>query len=90
MVYLIQGYFAPCHFLEGKYILFIKKVYFLHLENWKQQFSTYMEHQVVYGVVGMHPLYAHHLDLKMELNIRRCISHPKVKGVGEIGLDYLR
>ncbi|CAF1299099.1 unnamed protein product [Rotaria sordida] len=73
MLYIIQAYFAPCHFLE---------------ENWKQKFSRYMGHPIVYGVVGMHPLYAHHLDLTMELNIRRCISHPKVKGVGEIGLDY--
>jgi len=49
-----------------------------------------MDNPIVYGVCGLHPLFAHHFTLEMELNIRRCICHPKVKGVGDIGLDYSR
>ncbi|CAF1247072.1 unnamed protein product, partial [Rotaria magnacalcarata] len=73
MKYIIQSYFVPRHFNE---------------ENWRKRYVKYLDHPVVYGKCGLHPLYSHHYDLHMELNLRRCLSNQKVVAVGEIGLDY--
>jgi Tat protein secretion system quality control protein TatD with DNase activity len=67
---------------------FYNKLYLLYLGNWQTKYSRYLDHQVVYGKLGIHPLFSHHFDLAMELQIRRCLSNPKVIAIGEIGLDY--
>ncbi|CAM4980094.1 unnamed protein product [Rotaria socialis] len=73
MKYIVQAYFIPRHFNE---------------EDWRETYSKYLEHPAIYGKCGLHPLFADHYNLSMELNLRRCLSHKKVKAVGEIGLDY--
>ena len=44
----------------------------------------------VFGVVGCHPHDAQQLDDAFEEEIRGLLDHPRVLGVGEIGLDYHR
>ncbi|UJR18793.1 hypothetical protein I4U23_005699 [Adineta vaga] len=73
MIYIIQSFFAPHH---------------IKYENWTNEYKNYLDHPCVYGTCGISPLFAHHFDMKMELNLRRTLNHPKVVAVGEIGLDF--
>ncbi|KHO40310.1 hydrolase TatD [Clostridium tetani] len=41
-----------------------------------------------YAAVGIHPEYADTVDEDMLNEIKNMTSHPKVKAIGEIGLDY--
>jgi TatD DNase family protein len=41
-----------------------------------------------YAAVGIHPTSANEWDDPTEEMLRRAASHPKVKAIGEIGLDY--
>ncbi|UJR18398.1 hypothetical protein I4U23_005302 [Adineta vaga] len=73
MKYIIQCYFAPRHFDN---------------EKWIYTYSKYLNHPVVYGQCGLHPLFSHHFSFQMELNIRRVVKHERVVAIGEIGLDF--
>ncbi|UJR34582.1 hypothetical protein I4U23_027358 [Adineta vaga] len=73
MQLIIQVYFAPKHF---------------NRDNWLMIYSKYMDHDIIYGKCGLHPVFAHHFNLQMELNIRKAINHPRVVAIGEIGLDF--
>lgn len=42
----------------------------------------------VYAAVGWHPHEARFFDDSAAEYIRRCAAHPKVKAIGEFGLDY--
>jgi Tat protein secretion system quality control protein TatD with DNase activity len=64
--------------------------YELFLENWNNAYSNYLTHDVVYATCGVGPLFTHHYDFSMELNLRRALNHEKVIAVGEIGLDFER
>lgn len=46
------------------------------------------KHSNIYGTIGIHPEFANEYkeeDLKL---VEKYLSHPKIVGVGEIGLDY--
>ena len=45
-------------------------------------------HDFVYAAVGIHPEYAKGVTQKELDRIRELSAHPKVKAIGEIGLDY--
>ncbi len=91
MKYVIQSYFGPHHFQEGiTHSLFNIEKLCLYLENWKKRFSRYMNHEVVFGKCGIHPLFSHHYNFDMELRLRKAISNVKIVAIGEIGLDYYR
>lgn len=60
----------------------------LILDNWISLYSRYLEHPIVYATCGLQPVFAHHFDLQLELNIRRALRHPHIVGIGEIGLDF--
>jgi len=47
-----------------------------------------MEHSFVYATVGVHPNDTPKLAADTFSNLQRLLSHPKVKALGEIGLDY--
>ncbi|MFZ0593831.1 MAG: TatD family hydrolase [Bryobacteraceae bacterium] len=42
----------------------------------------------VYATAGVHPNDAEKSDLKTFENLRALVRHPKIKAIGEIGLDY--
>lgn len=42
----------------------------------------------IISVVGCHPTEASHYDAKFEKKLEHWLAHPKVKMLGEIGLDY--
>jgi TatD DNase family protein len=48
------------------------------------------EHEMVYGVVGIHPHNAKQLDGATLADLRELAQRPKIVAVGEIGLDYYR
>lgn len=56
--------------------------------SWANTLEIAAEHEAVHVVVGVHPHEAagnHEFDL-----LERVAAHPKVVGIGEIGLDYFR
>jgi TatD DNase family protein len=56
--------------------------------SWANTLEIAVQHDAVHVVVGVHPHEAagdHGLDL-----LERVAAHPKVVGIGEIGLDYFR
>ncbi|CAF3334353.1 unnamed protein product [Rotaria sp. Silwood2] len=71
--YLIQSYSTAYH---------------LKPENWSH-YSAYLNDEVVYGVCGIQPFFANEYDLSTELNLRKALSHKRILGLGEIGLDYI-
>jgi hypothetical protein len=50
------------------------------LGNWDQRYAQYMEHDIVYGTCGIHPLYLHYIKLNMEFNSRL----PLLKGLSDV------
>jgi TatD DNase family protein len=48
----------------------------------------YLEHSFVYATVGVHPNDAPKANLNTFKNLKALLQHPKVKAIGEIGLDY--
>ena len=42
----------------------------------------------IYGTIGIHPEFADTYTEKHLKNIEKYLTHPKVVGIGEIGLDY--
>ena len=46
------------------------------------------KYDIFYGAVGVHPSDAFGVDDKMMSEIEELAAHPKVKAIGEIGLDY--
>lgn len=56
--------------------------------SWANTLDLVDENEDVYGVVGLHP---HEATLNFDLAaLPRLLEHPKVVGLGEIGLDYYR
>jgi TatD DNase family protein len=45
-------------------------------------------HKDVWAIVGHHPNYAHEYKPEFLAQYRELLAHPKVKALGEIGLDY--
>lgn len=46
------------------------------------------ENLTVWAAVGLHPTEAHELDQKVKDQLLELSQHPKVKAIGETGLDY--
>ena len=56
--------------------------------SWANTLDLIEAHEDVYAVVGLHP---HEATLTFDLAaLPRLLGHPKVVGLGEIGLDYYR
>ncbi len=56
--------------------------------SWAKTLPIVEEHDGVYGVAGIHP---HEAALHFDTDsLERLLTHPKIVGIGEIGLDYYR
>ncbi|CAF4442815.1 unnamed protein product [Rotaria sp. Silwood2] len=60
----------------------------LNEQNWINWYSTYLNDQRVYGSCGIHPHWSSAWNATSIEDIERCLKHPKVIAIGEIGLDF--
>ena len=58
-------------------------------EDNPQVLALVERYDFIYGAVGWHPHEAKDAPDDMEQSLRQWASHPKVRAIGEIGLDYL-
>ncbi len=54
----------------------------------KESIALSDKYDFIYSSIGIHPCHAHETTQKDLDYIRALASHPKVKAIGEIGLDY--
>lgn len=54
----------------------------------EQMLALITQYPTLYGALGCHPESASSYDQEFERFLRQTLAHPKVKAVGEIGLDY--
>jgi Tat protein secretion system quality control protein TatD with DNase activity len=59
------------------------------LENWTV-YSEYLDHVLVYGMCGILPMFTDKYNLNVEFNLRNALSHKRVVGLGEVGIDCTR
>lgn len=58
------------------------------IESSRESLELAKKYENIYAVVGVHPHAAKEIDEDTFDEIRSLCSHPKVVGIGEIGLDY--
>ncbi|UJR22372.1 hypothetical protein I4U23_025434 [Adineta vaga] len=56
--------------------------------NWMNRYSKYLNDERVYGSCGIHPHWSAAWKDSSVRDIERCLQHPKVVAIGEIGLDF--
>ncbi|CAF3653405.1 unnamed protein product [Rotaria socialis] len=56
--------------------------------NWTTWFSRYLDDERIYGACGIHPHWSSAWDETSAADIERCLMHPKIVAIGEIGLDF--
>ncbi|CAF0849742.1 unnamed protein product [Adineta steineri] len=69
----IQVFWRPKHLTE---------------DNWVKWYSKYLDDERVYGSCGIHPHWSSSWNDTSNDDIERCLQHPKIVAIGEIGLDY--
>lgn len=60
------------------------------VEDSKKAIAVAEKYEGVYASVGVHPNEIHNLNEAAWQKIESYLSHPKVKAVGEVGLDFFR
>ncbi|CAF4965832.1 unnamed protein product, partial [Rotaria sp. Silwood1] len=60
----------------------------LNEKNWINWYSTYLNDQRIYGSCGIHPHWSSSWNETSIEDIERCLKHPKIVAIGEIGLDF--
>ncbi|CAF1183641.1 unnamed protein product [Rotaria sordida] len=60
----------------------------LYEKNWINLYSTYLNDERIYGSCGIHPHWSSAWNETSIEDIERCLKHPKVVAIGEIGLDF--
>ncbi|CAF1016011.1 unnamed protein product [Rotaria sordida] len=69
----IQVFWRPKHLTEN---------------NWINWYSSYLDDERVYGSCGIHPHWSSAWNETSIDDIERCLKHPKIVAIGEIGLDF--
>ncbi|CAF3418912.1 unnamed protein product [Rotaria sp. Silwood1] len=69
----IQVFWRPKHLTEN---------------NWINWYSRYLDDERVYGSCGIHPHWSSAWNETSVDDIERCLKHPKIVAIGEIGLDF--
>jgi TatD DNase family protein len=57
-------------------------------EDWQAAIAFAETHPEVFAICGWHPNYTATYSRDSLGHLRECLAHPKVKALGEIGLDY--
>ncbi|CAF1453084.1 unnamed protein product [Adineta ricciae] len=57
-------------------------------KNWNEHYSKYLDDERVYGSCGIHPHWSASWNHTSVNDIERCLQHPKIVAIGEIGLDF--
>lgn len=57
-------------------------------EDWDRAIALAEAHAEVFAIVGWHPNYTAEYDSASLARLRELLGHPKVRALGEIGLDY--
>lgn len=58
------------------------------LDDLEEVISLCEKHPNIYGTIGIHPEFADNYTEKHLKTIEKYLTHPKIVGIGEIGLDY--
>ncbi|CAL1278127.1 unnamed protein product, partial [Larinioides sclopetarius] len=69
---------------QGCVAVFCKPSTFFKKSEWQK----YLEEKNVWGAFGCHPHNAGEYNDRVEEALKCAVSHPKVRALGEIGLDY--
>ncbi|GBN85875.1 Putative deoxyribonuclease TATDN2, partial [Araneus ventricosus] len=69
---------------KGCIAVFCKPFTFAKVSMWQKLLA----HEKVWGAFGVHPKNAKEYNRKIENYLISALNHPKVKALGEIGLDY--
>jgi predicted metal-dependent TIM-barrel fold hydrolase len=83
----IQVFWRPKQLTKGKKSLITYLNYFIYIDNWNNRYSKYLDDERVYGSCGIHPHWSSHWKETCIEDIERCLEHPKIVAIGEIGLD---
>lgn len=57
-------------------------------DSFEELLQLINEYSNVYGTIGFHPEEANNYQKDDFLLLEECLKHPKIVGIGEIGLDY--
>lgn len=58
--------------------------------RWATTLALATAHPTIYAVLGLHPHEAQSWDRAVAERLREALRHPRVAGLGEIGLDFYR
>lgn len=76
MQLVIQSFFGPHQLNQSNtFHLWLTDPEVISWDDWGPIYSRYLDHPVVYGIVGLHPLFAHKSDFETELTIRQALNH---------------
>ena len=68
--------------------MYFKLKFIAHLFSDGGLFTSLLREDDIWGAVGCHPKNATDYSPNLELVQREMLRHPRVKALGEIGLDY--
>jgi len=58
-----------------------------YVEHWRENYSKYLDFDGIYSSCGIHPHWSHLTTSRTFDDLERCLQHPKVIAIGEMGLD---
>jgi TatD DNase family protein len=87
---LEENFADPEPFFENAYKAGVKRMALVALDIMGSRRAVELAetHEGVYAIVGRHPNYAADYDPQELGELRQLLGHPKVVGLGEIGLDF--
>ena len=60
----------------------------VEVSKWDEIINLVEKYENVYGAIGVHPSEIKDFDEEASKRMTKLLKHPKIKAVGEIGLDY--
>lgn len=84
----IHVFWRPRQITFRKYGRYRAALHSPAVDNWNNRYSKYLSHQRVFGACGIHPHWSFMWRDSSIEDVERCLRHPKVVALGEIGLDF--